>query len=387
MKTQVQKKTSQQSIKEGNSRLIFNTLVDYQPISRAGIKKITKLSATTVSTLVEELIANGLVEERGLTDTTDVGRKGILLAVRNQGAYFLGVAISRSHVRCDLYDLSFNLVKSIRPKFYSSEEMVAILLNFIKETEKETSGRLYGVSIGVPAMVDDEAQKVISSTVLDIFPPDDMVDRVKKLVPDASVFMYNNSGFIAYSAKEAHKDVATLFSVDIGEGVGAGLVIDGELFTGRNGFAGEFGHISVDYNGKPCRCGSRGCIEGLVNVPTILEQIEKVSGRQGLTTAQDAVAVLDGGNRAAKTVLDDVAKILAYGLNGVINLFDPELIVISGEIKAFGDYLLKPLREHLSKMSLFANGVEVEMYLAEKNAVTLGGAYYAFKDYFGKYEN
>lgn len=386
MKTQVQKKTSQQSIKEGNSRLIFNTLVDYQPISRAGIKKITKLSATTVSTLVEELIANGLVEERGLTDTSDVGRKGILLAVRNQGAYFLGVAISRSHVRCDLYDLSFNLITSIRPKFYSSEEMVDILLNFIKEAKVKTDGRLYGVSIGVPAMVDDEAQRIISSTVLDIFPPDDMVDKVKKLVPDASVFMYNNSGFIAYSAKEVHKDVSTLFSVDIGEGVGAGLVIDGELFTGRNGFAGEFGHISVDYNGKPCRCGSRGCIEGLVNVPTILEEIEKVSGKS-CATVQEGLEILNSGNRAARTVLDDVAKILAYGLNGVINLFDPELIVISGEIKVFGDYLLKPLREHLAKMSLFANVVEVEMYSAEKNAVTLGGAYYAFKDYFGKYEN
>ncbi len=381
MKAQVQKKTSQQSIKEGNSRLIFNTLVDYQPISRAGIKKITKLSATTVSTLVEELIASGLVEERGLTDTTDVGRKGILLAVRNQGAYFLGVAISRSHVRCDLYDLSFSLVKSIRPKFHTSEEMVDILVDFIKLARKETEGRLYGISIGVPAMVDDEKQRIISSTVLDIFPPDNMVDRVKELVPDSCVFMYNNSGFIAYSAKEVHKDVSTLFSVDIGEGVGAGLVIDGELFTGRNGFAGEFGHISVDYNGKPCRCGSRGCLEGLVNVPYILEQIEKVSGRS-VATVQEAVSVLESGNRAARTVLDDTAKILAYGLNGVINLFDPELIVVSGEIKEFGAYLLEPLKEHLAKMSLFDNKITVELSPPDKNAVTLGGAYYSFKNYF-----
>lgn len=386
MKAQVQKKTSQQSIKEGNSRLIFNTLVDYQPISRAGIKKITKLSATTVSVLVEELINSGLVEERGLTDTTDVGRKGILLAVRKQGAYFLGVAISRSHVKCDLYDLSFKVVKSVRPKFHSSEEMVGLLTSFVKEVKKETDGRLYGISIGVPAMVDDEEQKIISSTVLDVLPPDDMVESVKKIVPDSYVFMYNNSGFIAYSAKEVHKDVGTLFSVDIGEGVGAGLVIDGELFTGRNGFAGEFGHISVDYNGKPCRCGSRGCLEGLVNVPNIIEQIEKVTGRNDLLLA-DAVEILDSGNRAARTVLDDVAKILAYGLNAVINLFDPELIVVSGEIRAFGDYLLIPLREHLQKMSLFANKVTVEMSTVEGSAVTLGGAYYSFKNYFGKYDN
>ena len=190
MKAQVQKKTSQQSIKEGNSRLIFNTLVDYQPISRAGIKKITKLSATTVSVLVEELISNGLVEERGLTDTTDVGRKGILLAVRKQGAYFLGVAISRSHVKCDLYDLSFKVVKSVRPRFHSSEEMVGLLTSFVKEAKKETDGRLYGISIGVPAMVDDEEQKIISSTVLDVLPPDDMVESVKKIVPDSYVFVY-----------------------------------------------------------------------------------------------------------------------------------------------------------------------------------------------------
>ncbi len=386
MKAQVYKKTSQQSIKEGNSRLIFNTLVDYQPISRAGIKKITKLSATTVSVLVEELIANGLVEERGLTDTTEVGRKGILLAVRNQGAYFLGVAISRSHVKCDLYDLSFKLVKSVRPKFHSSEEMCTLLTDFVKEANKETEGRLYGISIGVPAMVDDEEQRIISSTVLDIFPPEDMIERVKKIVPDSCVFMYNNSGFIAYSAKESHKDVSTLFSVDIGEGVGAGLVIDGELFTGSNGFAGEFGHISVDYNGKPCRCGGRGCLEGLVNVPNIIEQIEKVTGKSELTV-DGVVNLLDSGNKASITVLDEVAKILAYGLNGIINLFDPELIVISGDIKFFGDHLLVPLKAQLAKMNLFSHDLTIEMSSVEGSAVTLGGAYYSFKNYFGKYEN
>lgn len=383
MSALIPKKTSQQSIKEGNTRLIFNTLIEYQPISRAGIKKITRLSATTVSVLVEELIEEGLVEERGLTDTTEVGRKGILLALRPQGAYFLGVEITKTAIKSDLYDLAFNVQKSYIVEFSGANELTLKLLAMVEKVKNFVGGKLCGISIGVPAMVDDKEQRVLASTVLDFIPDRDLVKIIGKVSPLSTICLYNNSGFVAYSEKELHKNVRNILSVDIGDGVGAGLVIDGELFTGSHGLAGEFGHMSVDYNGKVCRCGSRGCLEGLVSVKAVTEQISEKVGKADLSLS-DCVKLLDADNEQARLVIRETARILSYAINSVINLFDPELVVINGEIKEFGEHLLAPLKEFLDKKNLRNRQIVVELSRMRGNSVTFGGAHFAFRNYFNK---
>ena len=357
--------------------------MEYQPISRAGIKKLTRLSATTVSVLVEELIEEGLVEERGLTDTTDVGRKGILLALRPQGAYFLGIEITNTVIKSDLYDLSFAVQKSYIVEFNGAGDLTVKLLALIDRVKGIVNGRLYGISIGVPAMVDDKEQRVLASTVLNFIPDRNLVKILSSVAPDSEICLYNNSGFVAYSEKELHKNVRTLFSVDIGDGVGAGLVVDGELFTGSHGLAGEFGHISVDYNGEPCSCGSRGCLEGLVSVKAIIERIRREKGKDSLSLAE-CIKLLNRGDEKALAILRETARILSYAINSVINLFDPELVVINGEIKEFGEYLIEPLKEFLQKKNLRKRQIVVELSQMKGNSVTFGGAHFAFRNYFNK---
>ncbi len=382
MKAQI-RKSSQQAIKEGNSRLIFNTLLQYQPISRAGIKKITKLSATTVSVLVEELIAEGLVEERGFTDTTEVGRKGILLALRPQGAFFLGIEITNTAIKSDLYDLSFKVKKSYLVEFHGASELTLKLLELVESAQNLTEGKLYGISIGVPAVVDYNEQRVVSSTVLEFVPDRKLIELVSDVAPDSYVCLYNDSGFVAFAEKEQRRNVRNLFSVDISDGVGSGLIIDGELFTGRHGQAGEFGHICVDYNGERCCCGSRGCLENMVNVRVILQKIAKAKGVSAVTM-DDALAMLAAGDEAALSVLNETARILSFAINSVINLFDPELVVISGAIREFDDYILEPLKENMAKKKLRGRQVVVELSKTQGNGVTLGGAYYAFRNCFSQ---
>ncbi len=357
--------------------------MEYQPISRAGIKKITRLSATTVSVLIEELIEEGLVEERGLTDTTDVGRKGILLAMRAQGAYFLGVEITNTTIKSDLYDLTFAVVKSYVLDYKGSNDLTLKLLALVEKVGSFVGGKLYGISIGVPAMVDDKEQRVLSSTVLDALPDRNLIKILSKVTPSSVIYLYNNSGFVAYAEKELHKNVRSLFSVDIGDGVGAGLVLDGVLFTGSHGLAGEFGHMSVDYNGEQCSCGSRGCIERLLNVNVIVKKIEKATEKTDLKV-EDCVKLLDGGNENAISVMREIARILSYAINSVINLVDPELVVINGDIRAFGDHLLVPLKEFLDKKNLRKRQISVELSKMKGNSVTFGGAHFAFRNYFNR---
>ena len=381
MSALISKKT-QQSIKEGNTRLIFNTLIEYQPISRAGIKKLTKLSATTVSSLVEELISEDLVEEIGLTDTAMVGRKAVLLRLNPKGAYFLGVEITNTHLKSDLYDLSFKVVKTRETEFQGSTDLTLKLIDLIEKTKTIAQNRLFGVTIGVPALVDSEEQRVVSSTVMETLPDRKTYKIVSDLVPDAYVCLKNNSSFVVYAEKEHHKNIKNLFSIDINDGVGAGLVVDGELLTGQHGLAGEFGHISVDYDGDICACGNRGCIEGLVSVKAILNKMSKRLGRR--LNVQNAVKLLDEGNVIAKEVVEESARVLASGINSVLNLVDSDLVVINGEIKAFGAHLIVPLRAHIEKTCFKKRNVHVEMSALDGNSVTLGGAYYAFRTYFNK---
>ena len=381
MSALISKKT-QQSIKEGNTRLIFNTLIEYQPISRAGIKKLTKLSATTVSSLVEELISEDLVEEIGLTDTAMVGRKAVLLRLNPKGAYFLGVEITNTHLKSDLYDLSFKVVKTRETEFQGSTDLTLKLIDLIEKTKTIAQNRLFGVTIGVPALVDSEEQRVVSSTVMETLPDRKTYKIVSDLVPDAYVCLKNNSSFVVYAEKEHHKNIKNLFSIDINDGVGAGLVVDGELLTGQHGLAGEFGHISVDYDGDICACGNRGCIEGLVSVKAILNKMSKRLGRR--LNVQNAVKLLDEGNVIAKEIMEESARVLASGINSVLNLVDSDLVVINGEIKAFGAHLIVPLRAYIEKTCFKKRNVHVEMSALDGNSVTLGGAYYAFRTYFNK---
>ena len=381
MSALISKKT-QQSIKEGNTRLIFNTLIEYQPISRAGIKKLTKLSATTVSSLVEELISEDLVEEIGLNDTSMVGRKAVLLRLNPKGAYFLGVEITNTHLKSDLYDLSFSVVKSRETEFEGSTDLTLKLIDLIERTKVVAQGRLFGVTIGVPALVDSEEQRVVSSTVMEILPDRNTYKIVSELVPDALVCLKNNSSFVVYAEKENHKNIKNLLSIDINDGVGAGLVVDGELVAGQHGLAGEFGHLSVDFNGEKCACGNRGCIEGLVSVKAILKKISLKLNRK--ITLSEAVTLLDRGDETVRLIIDECARILATGINSVLNLVDSDLVVINGEIKALGEHLLLPLKAHIEKTCFRKRRVQVEMSVGNGNSVTLGGAYYAFRTYFNK---
>jgi Transcriptional regulator/sugar kinase len=180
---------------------------------------------------------------------------------------------------------------------------------------------------------------------------------------------------IAYAEKESGLNISNLISIDIGDGVGSGLVIGGKLFLGSSGMAGEFGHICVDIGGMQCGCGSRGCLESYISIPAIINKVSKITGTAAL---EDILTELKKGNASVIKIIDETAEILSYGINNIINFIDPELIIIDGNIKIFGDYFLRPLIKYLSQKKLLNRLVTVRYSEIEGNAVTLGGAKYAF---------
>lgn len=135
--------------------------------------------------------------------------------------------------------------------------------------------RILGVTIGLPGVIDPKTNKLLSSTVLAVEDAENIYDILKDALPDANLYLKNNSGLIAYAEKEfgAHSAVNNLVSIDINDGVGARIIIDDAIYGG-GGMAGEFGHISVNYRRKRCKCGNYGCLEAIASLPAILEKTE-----------------------------------------------------------------------------------------------------------------
>lgn len=368
-------KSSQQVIKESNLKLVFSLIHKHGPISRADIKKMTGLSATTVSSLVEELLADGFVNEGGVKNSTTSGRKAVLLHVNPDGGYFVGIDVQNGAIVADTFALDFTEVDHMKVSTTSTEKIALGILRAISTASREK--RILGVTIGLPGVIDTASNTVVSSTVIDAATANDIYQTVAEALPDAKICLRNNSGLIAYAEKEFgnHGEVSSLVSIDIDDGVGAGIILGGSIYAGANGMAGEFGHITVDYRGEKCKCGSYGCLELAASIPAMLAMTAENS-------IDDLAESLIGGNKIVIEIIDNVAKALAFGINNILNIVDPEFIVISGSVRALGDYLLTPLKKYIKQIA-FVKDKKIEYSSIETNAVTLGGARCSFDEMFG----
>jgi len=322
-----------------------------------------------------------LIIEVGTKEVTTSGRKAILLNVNPEGGYLAGVEISAASIVLDLYNLRFEKVLHKEKQITGKGALLSVLADFLK---KEASPyKILGVAVGIPAMIDSTDNSVISSTVVDIEKGVNFVKFLKSDFPGAEIDLCNTSGLIAYAEKEfgAGVGVQNIVSIEIADGVGAGVVIEGDIYSGTNGLACEFGHVSVDYKGPKCKCGNFGCLEMYVSVPAVLSEAEKQLDRKDMTLS-DLKELLDNGNSVAKAVMDEAAKALAFGINNLVNIIDPEVIVICGKVCRFGEHLLSPLLKYRNALSLTDNTAEIKYSLLGDDAVTMGGAKYAFDKFF-----
>ncbi len=367
-------KASQQQIKEANLRLVFRLIHKHGSISRADIKKITGLSATTVSSLAEELISEGLISECGIKDSHTSGRKAVLLEVNPEGGYFLGLDVQKSRIVADAFALNFTSAFHIDVPVVSGQQLDMGIMHAIGAASR--GRRLLGITIGLPGVIDTKSNTLLSSTVLHAETAKDIYQTVREAMPEVNVYLKNNSGLIAYAEKEfgTHGSASNLISVDIDDGVGAGILIDGAIYDG-GGMAGEFGHTTVDYRGERCQCGSFGCLELIASIPAILKKTECFS----ITQLREK---LDNGDENALSSVDDIAKALAFGINNIVNLIDPELVVIGGPVCALGSHLLEPVKKYFNDISLIKDK-PIEYSVLEGNAVTIGGARFSFDAMFG----
>ncbi|MEH0548674.1 ROK family protein [Streptomyces sp. B21-105] len=399
-------------LRRANRTAVLQRLYFDGPLSRFELGPATGLSSGSISNVVAELIADALVEEAGSVDS-DGGRPRILLRVAPGSGHMIGVDVGETRVRIELFDLTLTelarVEKPLEQRRYEVDGIVGHIRDGVAEVLAAASvapGELLGVGIGVPGIVEHTPGRgaVVHGQTIgwDAVPLEELL-REGSLLPEAVPYFIDNGAKTLGQAemwfgggRGAHNAVVVLF----GSGVGACLVTP-EVEHGR---AVEWGHLTVRVRGRRCRCGALGCLEAYAGAEALLERWREAGGRppQGVDEETALTAMLaaayplggdgtaDGGRTAdpvALAVLEETAEYLGAGLSDLINLFQPERILIGGWAGLqLGARFLPAVRRHATAYALRhpAQKVSVELGRLGPDAVTVGAAILPLADFFGR---
>ncbi|RXZ70314.1 ROK family protein [Agromyces albus] len=254
-------------------------------------------------------------------------------------------------------------------------ELAASALDEALTTAGGDRGRLLAVGFGLPGQI-DPSDGVVFGALAD--QPWHGVNALEEMSArlGVPVLLENNVRLETLAERRwgAARDAANVLYVNISSGLAVGIVVEGMLYRGAVGGAGEFGHVSIDINGPACRCGNRGCLVLYAGGPALRHRLRDVIGEGGRLA--DIVSAARSGNRAVGNVLADVGVVVGRELASVCNLLNPELVVVGGETASSGNVLLEPLRESLVRHTLAPRGAPqvVASQLPDgANAGALGG--------------
>ncbi len=321
-------------IRDLNRTAILALIGDAGPIARADIAARLSLSAATVTEITRQLVDEGLVREVEQGRSSG-GRPPVLLGLVGTAAQAIGVKVAPDHLALVRVSLTGDvLARATEPFAAGSDTAVERLADRLAAAiagADPASGRLLGVGLGVPGIVDVEGTVDAPSVGWRRLALGRLL-RSRLRVP---VLIDNDVNTLAVAERlyGRGRGVDHFVTLTIGRGVGLGIVVAGELYRGAHGGAGEFGHVPVSDDGPPCVCGKRGCLEAFVADPALVRQA--VEAGILAPTDPDPIAGLRrlaaAGNEGARAIYARAGEVLGRAVGGLINILSPQLILISGE--------------------------------------------------------
>jgi predicted NBD/HSP70 family sugar kinase len=380
----VVKKASVRDVRRRNRALILRHVWLTSPTSRSEVGADTGLSAATVTNVMNELIAEGAVREGGFLES-DGGRRRAIVSVAEDAALVVGADVGETQIGVKVFDLAFRpLASRVYPikgrRIEVPEARTAIKAQVVSMLEelKTDSSRVLGLGLGVPGIV-SSGRPLVHAEVVGWHGAD-----FSGFSDELGIPAYIDNGAKSTTQAEAWygaaRGVEHGVMVLIGEGAGAGIITDGRLYRGYSSSAGEWGHTKISLDGPHCRCGRTGCVETFVGASAVLDQWrgpdETWLGRE--TEGVEAIlAAWRDGDAAAQRAIDGVVSHLGLALSNLVNLYNPQKIIVGGW---FGDRLaaelLPSLQAAVRQFALDQPGGEVELVRSQlgPEAAVLGAA-------------
>ena len=367
------------SIRDINYLKIANLVHAVGAISRSGIAARLNLSKTTVSAVIRRMVRDDIVRERGKGESSG-GRRPQMIEFNRQLRTVVGVEIGDREcmgILTDMYaqPIGDPLVRPIDERLAAGDwrgrkETLEIIGELTSTLDRSA---VLGVGIGIPGIYDERTRSI---TVAESLGLQDFSIRELEQAIGFPVRVINRANAAALGEKwyGLGRKVRSMIFVSIGAGVGAGIIIEDRLLLGSTGSAGELGHTVVLPQGPPCRCGGSGCLESLVSTNLLLSRARELTETDAVTLPQIERAARDGDPNIRK-LLDQQGEYMGLALANAVNLFDPQLLVIGGEMgTACGEFMLPAITRALRQHARYFREVEVAVSRLGHLAVPVGAS-------------
>jgi len=362
---------SSPSLRASNRLRVIRALQVLGVTSRAHLARHTGLSRSTVSTIVAGLQAENMVVDRDADApmATSGGRPPALIALDPGAGFAIGIDFGKRHLAVALADLSHELLAEEwreMPDDYDASagmERAAELVAVVLDAAGADRSRVLGVGMGLPGPV-HRSGVVGSSAILPGWAGTQAAERMSDLL-GMEVWLRNDAdlGALAEATWGAARDATAVVYLKLATGIGAGIVIDGRLFGGAGGTAGEIGHTSLDETGDICRCGSRGCLETYASGAAIAGLLSRSLGER--LGPDDVMQRAVAGDPGCRRALADAGRHIGAAVADLCNLINPERIIVGGSMAIAGDVLLDPLREAVGLRAIPSAAEDVDIVLGE----------------------
>jgi N-acetylglucosamine repressor len=381
-------KATRQHIKEHNRNLVLKTIFEHDSISRADISRHTRLTRTTVSDIVADLLTEGLVSEIGVGESLG-GKSPILLSLVEDSRYLIGLDLAHNQFRGAIVNLRGKIRELVTLPVNSrnGKQALALVYEILDRLITASSVPLVGIGIGTPGLVNITEGVVVNAVNLDWkdLPLAQLMEQRYHL----PVSILNDSQAAAmgeYTFGQKGTSESNLILINVRHGIGAGIIIQGRLFHGDGGGAGEIGHVVVvPEGGLLCRCGNRGCLETVASAQALVKQAQALATQpiQTLLPRSPQEINLDtiqlaftGGDDNVRRAVLETGRYMGLAISNLVGTLNIKNIVLTGDMTRFGRPWLDAIREVISTTTLarLAQETQIEIGHLGENSIILGAS-------------
>ena len=351
---------TQQNIKAIHLKEIYLKALCHNGISRAQLKREMHLSFPSISALVDELLANNILLESGIQETLKRGRPQSILFVNPSALAIPVLSMTSEGYRCVLYDFCANKITEEFLPFEVKKKQTDFdgqwhpdaetLLTPVKHWITTLSAyKLSSFVLCISGNFDE--QGIMTSSSLKITTPKNFLFSIKETLGD-DICIVNNADCYAYAEKFCQELPNDFIFIQVSEGVGAGIIRDGKIFQKDVMRAGEIGHMSIDYHGKNCVCGGKGCLERYISTPEITEDVRQLlNAETSLNFSQVCESYHLGDSRMIQ-LINQKAQLLAVGISNMLAMQPVQNVIIGGDIIMLGEPFLEEVQHVMKQRGL-----------------------------------
>ncbi|MDA0149261.1 DNA-binding transcriptional regulator NagC [Vibrio sp. LaRot3] len=360
-------------VKQLNSAAVYRLIDQQGPISRIQVADVSQLAPASVTKITRQLLERGLIKEVAQQASTG-GRRAISLTTEVEPFHSVAVRLGRDYIQISLFDLGGKELSSDYQEFYytTQGELVDGLILFLKtfiQNHQTTINQLIAIGVALPGLINPETGVVeyMPNINVDNLALGDLIRNTFHV----QCFVGNDVRGMALAEHYfgASKDCQDSILVSVHRGTGAGIIVNGQVFLGFNRNVGEIGHIQIDPLGEQCQCGNFGCLETVAANPAIVERVKKLiaQGYESSLTELPSITIKDVcdqanmGDELAKQSLVRVGNQLGKAIAITINLFNPQKVIIAGDITRCEEILFPAIRRNVENQSLttFHSGLPI----------------------------